>query len=280
MDNLSVKAGFNTMTQNIHKVSNSTIMSPTDIWKLSDYNIKPQHGWQISTGVYYETNDKQYEFSAEVYTKRMTDYLSYRNSAVLLMNHHLETDVISTNGKAYGVELQAKKPTGKLNGWLSYTYSRTFLRQEDSRAAMLVNDGDWFASEYDRPHEVKAVLNYKFTERYSLSGNFNYATGRPTTIPAGRYYNKKLDIYLPYYTERNSYRIPDYLRFDFAFNIEPTHKLTSFLHTSFSIGAYNGLARKNAYNIYYVTEKTKVQGYKLSVFGSIIPYFSLNIRLN
>lgn len=280
MDNLSVKAGFNTMTQNIHKVSNSTIMSPTDIWKLSDYNIKPQHGWQISTGVYYETNDKQYEFSVEVYTKRMTDYLSYRNSAVLLMNHHLETDVISTNGKAYGVELQAKKPMGKLNGWLSYTYSRTFLRQEDSRAAMLVNNGDWFASEYDRPHEVKAVLNYKFTERYSLSGNFNYATGRPTTIPAGRYYNKKLDIYLPYYTERNSYRIPDYLRFDFAFNIEPTHKLTSFLHTSFSIGAYNGLARKNAYNIYYVTEKTKVQGYKLSVFGSIIPYFSLNIRLN
>lgn len=280
MDNLSVKAGFNTMTQNIHKVSNSTIMSPTDIWKLSDYNIKPQHGWQISTGVYYETNDKQYEFSAEVYTKRMTDYLSYRNSAVLLMNHHLETDVISTNGKAYGVELQAKKPTGKLNGWLSYTYSRTFLRQEDSRAAMLVNDGDWFVSEYDRPHEVKAVLNYKFTERYSLSGNFNYATGRPTTIPAGRYYNQQLNIYLPYYTERNSYRIPDYLRFDFAFNIEPTHKLTSFLHTSFSIGAYNAFARKNAYNIYYVTEQAKVQGYKLSVFGSIIPYFSLNIRLN
>ena len=279
-DNLSLKAGFNTMTQYIHKVSNTTIMSPTDIWKLSDLNVKPQHGWQATTGVYYETEDKDYELSAEVYYKQMKDYLSYRNSGVLLMNENLERDVISTNGKAYGVELQVKKPFGKLNGWLNYTFSRTFLRQEDERVATRVNNGDWFPSEYDRPHEFKAVLNYKFTERYSFSGNFNYATGRPTTLPVGKYFNHSLNRYLPYYTERNSYRIPDYVRCDLAFNIEPTHKLTSFLHTSFSIGVYNALGRKNAYNIYYVTEGDRIQGYKLSVFGSAIPYVSLNIRFN
>ena len=279
-ENLALKAGFNTMTQYIHKVSNSTIMSPTDIWKLSDLNIKPQRGWQVSMGIYYETENKEYELSAEVYYKKMKDYLSYRNSAVLLMNHNLERDVISTNGKAYGAELQVKKPFGKFNGWLNYTFSRTFLRQEDERVAMRVNDGDWFPSEYDRPHEIKAVLNYKFTERYSFSGNFNYATGRPTTIPAGKYYNSRLQEFLPYYTERNGYRIPDYMRLDIAFNIEPTHKLTSFLHTSFSIGVYNALGRKNAYNIYYVTEDKKIQGYKLSVFGSAIPYVSLNMRFN
>ena len=279
-ENLALKAGFNTMTQYIHKVSNSTIMSPTDIWKLSDINIKPQHGWQVTTGVYYETEDKDYEFSAEVYYKQMKDYLSYRNSAVLLMNENLERDVISTNGKAYGVELQVKKPFGKLNGWVNYTFSRTFLRQNEGHVISPVNNGDWFPSEYDRPHELKAVLNYKFTERYSLSGNFNYATGRPTTIPAGKYYNNRLGVYLPYYTERNGYRIPDYMRCDLAFNIEPTHKLTSFLHTSFSIGVYNAFARKNAYNIYYVSEGEKTQGYKLSVFGSAIPYVSLNIRFN
>ena len=279
-DNIALKAGFNTMTQYIHKVSNSTIMSPTDIWKLSDLNIKPQHGWQITTGAYYETENKEYEISAEVYYKQMSDYLSYRNSAVLLMNHHLERDVISTNGKAYGVELQVKKPFGRLNGWVSYTFSRTFLRQKDGNETIPVNNGDWFPSEYDRPHEAKAVLNYKFTERYSLSSNFNYATGRPTTIPAGKYYNNRIGRYVPYYTERNGYRIPDYMRLDLAFNIEPTHKLTSFLHTSFSIGMYNALGRRNAYNIYYVSEGGGTQGYKLSVFGSAIPYVSLNIRFN
>ena len=279
-ENLSLKAGFNTMRQYIHKVSNTSIMSPTDIWKLSDYNIKPQNGWQVAAGIYHETAGKKYEFSAEVYYKHIGDYLNYRSSAVLLMNHHLETDVISTKGQAYGVELQAKKPIGRLNGWVSYTFSRSMLCQDDKRVAVPLNDGDWYPSEYDRPHEVKAVLNFKFTERYSLSSNFNYATGRPTTLPAGKYYDSYNQKYMPYYTGRNTYRIPDYMRLDLAFNIEPTHKLTSFLHTSFSIGVYNALARKNAYNVYYVTEGNDIKGYKLSVFGTAIPYVSLNIRFN
>ena len=279
-ENLSIKAGFNTMHQYIHKVSNTSIMSPTDIWKLSDPNIKPQNGWQVAAGIYHETAGKKYEFSAEAYYKHVSDYLNYRSSAVLLMNHHLETDVISTKGRAYGIELQAKKPFGKLNGWISYTFSRSLLRQDDKRVAMPLNDGDWYSSEYDRPHEVKAVLNYKFTERYSFSSNFNYATGRPTTLPAGKYFDSHVWRYMPYYTDRNTYRIPDYMRLDLAFNIEPTHKLTSFLHTSFSIGVYNALARKNAYNVYYVTEGEEIKGYKLSVFGTAIPYVSLNIRFN
>ena len=280
MENLSLKAGFNTMHQYIHKVSNTSIMSPTDIWKLSDLNIKPQNGWQLAAGVYYETDDKEYELSAEAYYKHIGDYLNYRSSAVLLMNPHLETDVISTDGKAYGLEFQVKKPVGKLNGWVSYTFSRSLLRQDDKRVAVPLNDGDWYPSEYDRPHEVKAVLNFKFTERYSLSSNFDYATGRPTTLPAGKYYNSYNQRYMPYYTDRNKYRIPDYMRLDLAFNIEPTHRLTSFLHTSFSIGVYNALARKNAYNIYYVTEGNEIKGYKLSVFGTAIPYVSLNIKFN
>ena len=279
-ENVSLKVGFNTMHQYIHKVSNTSIVSPTDTWKLSDLNIKPQKGWQAAAGIYYETRDKNYELSAEVYYKHIDDYLNYRNSAVLLMNPHLETDVISTKGKAYGVELQVKKPTGKVNGWVSYTFARSLLRQDDKRVENPLNDGDWYPSEYDRPHELKAVLNFKFTERYSLSSNFNYATGRPTTLPAGKYYNTYYQIFMPYYSDRNTYRIPDYMRLDLAFNIEPTHKLTSFLHTSFSIGVYNALARRNAYNIYYVNEGDNIKGYRLSVFGTAIPYVSLNIKFN
>ena len=285
MENLSLKAGFNTMRQYIHKVSNTSIMSPTDIWKLSDLNIKPQNGWQVAAGIYYESGRggsvvQGYELSVEAYYKHIGDYLNYRNSAVLLMNHHLETDVISTKGKAYGIEFQVKKPIGKLNGWVNYTFSRSLLRQDDKRVAMPLNNGEWYPSEYDRPHEIKAVLNFKFTERYSISSNFDYATGRPTTLPAGKYYDVRLQKFMPYYSDRNTYRVPDYMRLDLAFNIEPTHRLTSFLHTSFSIGVYNALARRNAYNIYYVTEGDEIKGYKLSVFGTAIPYVSLNVRFN
>lgn len=277
-DDFSVKAGFNTMRQYIHKVSNTTIMSPTDTWKLSDTNIKPQRGWQLAAGVYYNTPGQVLELSVEGYYKKLADYLDYRSSAQLLMNHHLEMDVINTEGYAYGVEFQVKKPEGKLNGWMSYTYSRTFLRQNDSRIARPINNGDWYPTEYDKPHDFKMVGNYKFTRRYSVSMNLDYSTGRPTTIPAGQYYDQSLRKMQIYYTDRNSYRIPDYFRIDLAFNIEPSHHLTLLTHSSISFGVYNLTGRKNVYSIYYVSEKGKVQGYKMSIFGAPIPFVTYNIK--
>lgn len=277
-DDFSVKAGFNTMRQYIHKVSNTTIMSPTDTWKLSDASIKPQRGWQLAAGTYYNLPALGLELSLEGYYKRLFDYLDYRSGAKLLMNHHLETDVINTEGHAYGVELQVKKPEGRLNGWMSYTYSRTFLRQIDSRIARPVNNGEWYPTEYDKPHDFKFVGNYRFTRRFSLSCNLDYSTGRPTTIPAGQYYDKLLNTMQVYYTDRNSYRVPDYFRMDLSFNIEPSHHLTLLTHSSFSIGVYNVTARKNTYSIYYVTEGGKVQGYKMSIFGVPIPFVTYNIK--
>ena len=277
-DDFSVKAGFNTMRQYIHKVSNTAIMSPTDTWKLSDANIKPQQGWQVAGGFYYNTPDRMWEFSLEGYYKKMKDYLDYRSGAKLLMNHHLETDVINTEGYAYGVELEVKKPKGKLNGWVNYTYSRTFLRQNDKRISRPINNGDWYPTEYDKPHDFKFVGNYKFTRRYSLSLNMDYSTGRPTTIPAGQFFDHKLNTTQVFYTDRNSYRVPDYFRMDFSFNVEYSHHLTLATHSSISFGIYNLTGRKNVYSIYYAVENKKIQGYKMSIFGAPIPFVTYNIK--
>ena len=277
-DDWSVKAGFNTMRQYIHKLSNTTIMSPTDTWKLSDKHIKPQKGWQFAAGIYYNTPDKMLEFSLEGYYKKLTDYLDYRSGAQLIMNEHLETDVINTEGHAYGVEFQVKKPEGKLNGWFSYTYARTFLRQNDPRIANPVNRGDWYPTEYDKPHDFKLITNYKFTRRFSMSFNLDYSTGRPTTVPAGQYWDHSLNRMQVYYTDRNSYRVPDYFRVDWSFNIEPSHHLTLLTHSSISIGVYNLTGRKNVYSIYYVPEGDKIRGYKMSIFGAPIPFVTYNIK--
>ncbi len=277
-DNLSAKVGFNSMRQYIHKLSNTAIMSPTDTWKLSDYNVKPQRGWQVAGGLYLNSPSDVWEYSVEGYYKRMNDYLDYRNKAQLLMNHHIETDVINTEGHAYGVEFSVKKVTGKLNGWVSYTYSRTFLRQSDKLISNPVNNGDWYPTEYDKPHDFKFVGNYKFTERYSVSVNTDYSTGRPVTIPAGQYYDRTLQAMRVYYMDRNSYRIPNYFRTDISFNIEPSHKLTLLTHSSISIGVYNVTARKNVYSIYYVSQEGKIQGYQMSIFGAPIPFVTYNIR--
>jgi len=278
-DNLSVKAGFNTMRQYIHKLSNTIIMSPTDVWKLSDANILPQQGWQAATGLYYNSPKRIWLASMEVYYKEMKDYLDYRSGAKILMNPHIETDVINTEGHAYGVEFLLKKEVGKLNGWASYTYSRTFLRQSDKLISNPINDGNWYPTDYDKPHDFKMAGNYKFTQRYSCSVNIDYSTGRPTTIPAGKYYNATLGAAQVFYTDRNTYRLPNYFRMDLSFNIEPSHKLTLLTHSSISFGVYNLTGRQNAYSIYYVSdEQNKIKGYKLSIFGTPIPFITYNIR--
>jgi hypothetical protein len=277
-ENLSVKAGLNTMQQYIHKLSNTIIMSPTDTWKLSDANIRPQKGWQTATGLYYNTPNKIWESSVEVYYKRMNDYLDYRSGARILMNHHIETDVINTDGYAYGLELLLKKTNGKLNGWIAYTYSRTFLRQSDKLLQIPVNRGEWYPTDYDKPHDFKMIGNYMFTKRYSISVNADYSTGRPLTIPAGKFYDPELHVNQVFYTDRNTYRIPDYFRLDAAFNIEPSHKLTLLTHHTLSFGVYNITGRRNVYSIYFVSEEDRIKGYQLSIFGVPIPYVSYNIK--
>lgn len=276
MDGLSVKASFNNMRQNIHKISNTTIMSPTDTWKLSDLNIKPQKGRQVSLGVYKNFDDINLETSLEGYYKTMDDYLDYRSGAVLAMNHHIETDVLPSQGRSYGVELLIRRAAGNLNGWISYTWSRTQLRQNDPRIDLPVNGGQWYAADFDRPHDVKVVANYKFSKRFSMSLNADYSTGRPVSLPTSKYIYAGGEYV--YFSQRNHYRIPDNFRLDYSINIEPSHHLTNLTHTSLQIGVYNLTGRKNVYSVYYTMEKGKLNGYKLAIFGLPIPYASLNIK--
>ncbi len=275
-ESFSVKAGYNTLRQYIHSLSNTAAMAPTDIWKLSDPNIKPQFGDQFSVGLYKNFKSNTIETSVEVYYKRMTDYLDYKSGAVLVLNHHIETDVLGSKGKAYGVEVLIKKLSGKLNGWISYTWSRVFLKADDPVAGEIINNGKYYPANYDRPHDVTVISNYRFSHRFSISLNATYSTGRPITLPIGVFTFGGSTRTL--YADRNAYRIPDYFRTDFSMNLEGNHKIHQKTHNSWSIGVYNLTARKNPYSVYYVSENGIINGYKLSIFGSAIPYINFNIR--
>ena len=275
-DNLSVKAGYNTLRQYIHLLSNTTSISPTDIYKLSDPNIKPQYGDQISLGLFKNAKANTIETSVEVYYKRIRDYLDYRSGATLVLNHHIEQDVINTEGKAYGVEFLLKKTAGKLNGWASYTYSRTFLKQDDPNAGELINAGQYYPANYDKPHAFNFTGNYRFTHRYSFSLDVAYSTGRPITLPIAKY--EYAGSERVFYSDRNAYRIPDYFRTDFSINIEGNHKVHQLTHNSWTIGVYNLTGRQNAYSTFFTEQSGVISGYKLSIFAAPIPFINYNIR--
>jgi outer membrane receptor for monomeric catechols len=275
-DSFSIKAGYNTQRQYTHVLSNTTAIAPTDIWQLSDPNIKPQSGDQISLGLYKNFLSNTVETSVEVYYKNIQHYLDYKSGAVLVLNHHIETDVLNTNGKAYGVELMIKKLTGKLNGWISYSYSRTLLKQDDPNAGEIINEGKYYPANYDQPHSATVIANYRVNHRFSISANGTYSTGRPITLPIGVFFYD--NSFRTLYADRNAYRIPDYFRIDFSMNIEGNHRIHQTTHNSWTLGVYNLTGRKNPYSVYYVSQNGMINGYKLSIFGSAIPYVNYNIR--
>jgi hypothetical protein len=275
-DNLSLKAGYNTPHQYIHLLTNSTSISPTDVYKLSDPNIKPEYGDQVSLGLFKNAKANTIEMSVEVYYKRLRDYLDYKSGAVLLLNQHIEQDVINDKGKAYGAEFLLKKTAGKLNGWVSYTYSRTLLKQDDPNAGELINGGNWYPANWDKPNAFNFTGNYRFTHRYSISLDLAYSTGRPITLPIAKY--EYAGSERVFYSDRNAYRIPDYFRSDFSINIEGNHRIHQKTHNSWTIGVYNLTGRQNAYSTFFTEQGGVISGYKLSIFATPIPFINYNIR--
>jgi hypothetical protein len=274
--NFSVKTGFNYGRQYIHMLSNTTAIAPTDIWKLSDPNIRPQRGNQFSLGFYKNFKSNTIETVIEFYYKQIKDYIDYKSGAVLVLNHNIETDIFNAKGKAYGLEFLFKKTAGKLNGWISYTYSRVLSKMDDSLAGEIINEGKYYPSNYDKPHDVSVVGNLKISHRFSMSTNVVYSTGRPITLPIARYYFSGSQRV--FYSNRNEYRIPNTFRMDFSMNIEGNHKVHQRTHNSWTIGVYNLTGRKNPYSVYYISENGRIKGYKLSIFGSAIPFVNFNIR--
>lgn len=274
--NASLKLSFNRLRQYIQMLSNTTAITPTDIWKLSDAYIRPLVGDQISLGYYQNFPKKSIELSAEAYYKTMQNFLDYKGGAELILNHHIETDVLNADGIAYGAEVMIKKSSGKLNGWFSYAYSRSLLKTQGETEAETINRGEYYPSNYDKPHAINLIGNYKFNRRISFSLNMVYTTGRPITLPVAQYTLEGSGRLL--YSDRNQFRIPDYFRTDLSLNLEGNHKIKKLAHSSWSLSVYNLTGRRNAYSVYFTSENGVVKGYKLSIFGNPIPTITYNFK--
>lgn len=272
----SVKASYNNNYQFIHTLSNNTTASPTDTWKLSDYNIKPQTANQYSLGLYKNLDGNVYEFSLEGYYKQLKNTVDYKVGAELLLNNSIESEILQGDGRAYGVEFLVKKNKGRLNGWIGYTYSKSQIKLDSEFSEERVNSGNWFNSNYDKPHDLSIVANYKLTKRYSFSANFIYQTGRPVTYPIGNYEHNGAEYV--FYSDRNQFRIPDYYRLDVGINIEGNHKIKKLAHSFWNISVYNVLGRNNPFSVFFVTESGEIKAYQSSVFSVPVPTITYNFK--
>ncbi len=272
----SIKLSYNRTRQYINMLSNTTAIAPTDIWKLSDPYLKPQIGDQISLGLYKNLKSNTIETSVEVYYKDIQNAVNFKNGASLILNPNIERDLVNGKGYAYGAEFLIKKTAGKINGWVSYTYSRSLAQINDPTNNTIVNGGRYFPTNYDKPHSFNFIGNYRLSHRFSVSVNVVYSTGRPITLPYTKY---QIDgVERVYYSDRNEYRIPDYFRTDVSLNIDGNHKIKQLTHSSWTIAVYNLTGRQNVYSIYFRTENGVTNGYQLSIFAQPLPSITYNCR--
>jgi hypothetical protein len=275
--NSSVKSSYNRMRQYIHLISNTTAVTPVDIWKLSDYYIPPQIGDQVTLGYFWNFRKNTYEASIEAYYKKVRNSIDYKDGADLILNDHLETELAFGELTTYGTELLIKRNKGRLTGWLGYTLSNATMRTYSNIGEESINFGDPYPVNFDKLHDFSIVGNYQFTRRYSFGFTFVLNTGRPISYPVGSYgYN---GIRIANFEYRNQERVPSYHRLDISYTVEGNHKRNKKWHGSWTFAVYNLYGRKNPYSIFFKAKgRILPEAYKLSIIGMPVPSVTYNFK--
>ncbi|MDA0195014.1 MAG: TonB-dependent receptor plug domain-containing protein [Bacteroidetes bacterium] len=274
----SLKLSYNRTRQYLHLITNTTAVTPTDLWKTSNRYIPPEIGDQYSIGLFKNWLSNSIETSVEVYYKNSDNIVDFKNGSKLLMNRNIDADLITGNGKSYGTEFYLNKKIGRLTGWFSYTYSRTFRKIEGQFSEETINNGSYYPANFDKPHDLSLALNYKISHYFEFGSSFTYNSGRPFTVPLSLYGTSNLTS-VSNFSQRNEQRIPDYHRLDLSIKINSREMLRRRLKYDVTFALYNVYARKNAYTVFFrnnIGEPPKA--YKLSVLGATFPAIIVNFH--
>jgi hypothetical protein len=268
----SVKGSYSHTAQFLTLAQNSTSGTPLDIWFPATPNVKPQLCDQVGIGYFRNFNRNMYEVSAETYYKNYSSVIDFRDHAMLLLNPYLEGELRIGRGYSYGIETMIRKNEGKLTGWISYTYSRSY------RIIPEINGGKRYNAPYDKPNAVNVVANYDFTRRISASVIWTYATGLPVTFPTGRAIIGNAII--PIYSNRNAYRLPDYHRLDLSVTLEGKDKPGKRWHGEWNVSVYNAYNRHNAWAINFTQDSKdpNITYAEKTYLFAIIPALTYNFK--
>ena len=267
--NGSLKLAFNQMHQNLFMLNNTVSVSPNAQWKLADYHLLPSKSDQLSLGV-FRVLGIGLEMSAELYYKQSLNYPEFKDGASFLESPLLETIVLQGTQKSAGIEFFIKRSHHRLEGWMTYTYSRSLVKVNGGEVWNSINHGEAFPANFDIPHVFNLVLNYHLSRRVTFSTVVTYQSGKPITYPVSAYYVDEVPKFD--YSSRNAYRIPHYFRTDLSCTVEGSLKKNKLIHSSLNFSVYNLSGRENPYAVYFNVENKRINGYQYAVIG--VPIFT------
>lgn len=241
-DTESIKLSYNRMVQNTHLITSGSVPLPFNTWNPSNYYLKPQLADQYAAGYFKNLHDNMFEVSVEGYYKKVQNVTDFADNAEIMLNRDLSTEYRQGDSWSYGAEFMLNKTEGRLTGMLSYTWSKTMREIPD------VNGGTEYPASYDRRNVLNLNATYDLNKRWTFGASFTYSTGRPTTIPSGRY--EMGDYYVDLVSERNGYRLPDFHHFDLSATLHPRRSENRRFKGEWVFAIYNVYNRTNAFTIY------------------------------
>ncbi|SDT68470.1 TonB-dependent Receptor Plug Domain [Mucilaginibacter mallensis] len=268
--NSSLKLSYDRNAQNIHLLNNSSYLSVTNVYLPSSNNIKPEISDQVAMGFYHTFHDNGFEFSTEIYYKKLQNQIDYVNGADLVANPDIEADLLYGSGRSYGWETYIKKKSGRFTGWLSYTFSKTELKIPG------INNGQYYPATQDQTNHVSLVGMYQASKKWTFSADFVYNTGDAVTWPAGKFSVDGAPVYT--YGARNSNRLPAYNRLDIGATL--LAKKTAKYESSWNFSIYNVYGESNPYDIVFQTDPknaNKTQVLQTTLF-KMIPSVTYNFK--
>lgn len=277
-DKQSIQASYNRMVQYLQLISNTSSPTPLDVWTPSDNYIRPQIGDQVALGYSRNIREGAYSLQVDTYYKEVQNRIDYIDGANIIANNALEQIILNGHMRSYGLELMLKKNEGRLNGWVSYTLSKS-EQQTPGRTPEEtgINYGQWYNTPYDKLHNIAVTGSYNLNQKWSFGANFVFQTGQPVTYPIGQY--QYLGLTVPVYGLRNTYRLPAYNHLDISATLVPKQKPDSRWRSEWVFSIYNVYNRQNAASISFRENiDTGInEAVKTSIFG-IVPAVSYNFK--
>jgi hypothetical protein len=276
--NQSLKASYNRMVQYLQLISNTASPTPLDVWTPSDRYIKPQLVDQVALGFFQNFKDDNYSLEVETYYKKTKNRIDYIDGADLIANEALEQIILNGEMRSYGLELLVRKNSGKWNGWISYTLSKSEQRTPGRTPQETgINGGQWYRSGYDKTHNLSVTSSYLLNRKWTFGANFVLQSGQPVTYPNGQYEYQGITI--PSYGLRNQDRLPTYHHLDISATYTPKPAKKKGWQSEWVFSIYNLYGRKNAASISFRQNETtgSNEAVRLSIFG-MIPSFSYNFK--
>jgi TonB-dependent Receptor Plug Domain len=269
----SLKLNYHRMRQYVHLISNTTAISPVDFWKLAGTYLPPQLADQLGLGFYKNFNNNSILSYIEGFYKKYNNLVEYKDGADLLLNPHLETELLGARGIAYGVEFSTQKTNGRFTGNISYTWSRSLIQVNSEFIQEQINQKKYYPSLFDKPHNLSLVADYYLGKGFTIAGTFIYQTGRPVTFPDAQYFFGSTTVLD--YVNRNKQRLPDFHRLDFSISKDNRRNKDQkrYVLTNFSV--YNMYARRNPYSVFYKQYLSTSKAYRLAVLGTVVPSLTL-----